>query len=160
MLTNSHTFIPKTCHIDLIISYGADGILYKTSDVLSVNLVFLMCEHFTFWFIYQPKSLIQSCFVRRPASLSALVLVSASSLSVYSSPSYMETSYLVLICTYAPAHQIFFVSDLQFLNRSHFGTFLSFAILPIYTVMVTSYCIYFCISSFTYVHKRNDVTVT
>ena len=44
----------------------------------------------------------------------------------------IETSYLVHICTCVPiyAQQIFNDSDLQFLNGSHFGIFLWFAILP------------------------------
>ena len=56
------------------------------------------------------------------------------------------------------AHQIFSDSYLQFLNGSHFGIFLWFATLPIWTVIETSYHIYLTIF-FTYIHKRNNATV-
>ena len=75
--------------------------------------------------VYQPKSLIQSCFVRCASWVLALALV----LSVHTSPWHrvdIETSYLVHKCTYVPYMHIKYLVILtcSFLNGSHFGTFL------------------------------------
>ena len=79
------------------------------------------------WFlahsVYRPKSLVQSCFVRRK-SLASLV-------SVHTSPGCRIRQKFHIWYTYTPipliyTHQTFSDSDLLFLNGSHFGTFLCF----------------------------------
>ena len=116
----------KTLALDLRSTEPGDGMVFyfckkKKKKKKNTNLrLGLQHRRLLAHLVYQPKSLIQSCFVRRASSSSvlslALVLASASSY-VHTFPGTgldIETSCLVFLCTHVPhiAHQIFCDSDL------------------------------------------------
>ena len=98
---------------------------------------------FLAYLAYQPKSLIQSCFVCRASS--ATSMASASALSGHTFPCHkFKHRNLILLHTCTSNIWHFW---LVVLNGSPFGNFLWFAILPLKTVIEISHHIYLCITS-------------